>query len=160
MAAFFAKDIIASITGKYDSWPRTTASSIFSSLNWWASDSTIRTPFFVPATTRSNFESFISCIVGLTTNLSSTKPIFVAPKGPINGNPDKVTAALAAIKATISESFSWSCDNTVQVTWVSFLKSLWNNGLIGLSISLQINVSFSVGLASLLKKPPGIFPTE
>ena len=35
-----------------------------------------------------------------------TKPIFVAPKGPINGNPDKVTAALAAIKATISESFS------------------------------------------------------
>jgi hypothetical protein len=28
----------------------------------------------------------------------------------------------------------------------------------GLSISLEINVSASVGLASLLKYPPGIFP--
>ena len=98
--------------------------------------------------------------VGLEINFPSTIPIFAAPKGPINGKPDKVSAALVAIIATISESFSWSWDNTVHITWVSFLKSLWNKGRIGLSISLQISVSFSVGLASLLKKPPGIFPTE
>ena len=97
---------------------------------------------------------------GLTTNSSSIKPILIAPSGPKNGKPDKVNAALAATIATTSESFSWSCDNTVQVTWVSFLKSLWNNGLTGLSINRETNVSFSVGLASLLKKPPGIFPTE
>ena len=94
------------------------------------------------------------------TNWSSIIPIFAAPKGPIKGRPDNVIAALVAIIATISESFSRSWDKTVHVTWVSFLKSLWNKGLIGLSINLQINVSFSVGLASLLKKPPGIFPTE
>ena len=33
-----------------------------------------------------------------------------------------------------------------------------NNGLIGLSISLEVRVSNSVGLPSRLKKPPGIFP--
>jgi len=33
-----------------------------------------------------------------------------------------------------------------------------NKGLIGLSINLEISCSDSVGLASLLKYPPGIFP--
>ena len=33
-----------------------------------------------------------------------------------------------------------------------------NKGLIGLSINLDISVSLSDGFASLLKKPPGIFP--
>ena len=40
----------------------------------------------------------------------------------------------------------------------SFRKLEGNRGLIGLSINLEIKVSASVGLASLLKYPPGIFP--
>ena len=39
-----------------------------------------------------------------------------------------------------------------------FLNASGNKGLIGLSINLEINVSLSVGLASLLKYPPGILP--
>ena len=37
-------------------------------------------------------------------------------------------------------------------------KPLTNNGRIGLSISRETNVSFSVGRPSRLKNPPGIFP--
>ena len=51
-----------------------------------------------------------------------------------------------------------SADKTVQKIWISFLKSSGNRGLIGLSINLDVRVSCSVGLASLLKYPPGIFP--
>ena len=40
----------------------------------------------------------------------------------------------------------------------SFKKPSGNDGLKGLSINLEINVSFSEGLPSLLKNPPGIFP--
>ena len=47
---------------------------------------------------------------------------------------------------------------TVGSNCTSFLNSSGNKGLIGLSINLEISVSFSVGLASLLKYPPGIFP--
>ena len=45
-----------------------------------------------------------------------------------------------------------------QLTWTSLVKKSGNNGLKGLSINLEVNVSYSVGLASLLKYPPGIFP--
>ena len=51
---------------------------------------------------------FNSEIFGLAINLLSYIPIFAAPIGPMKGNPDKVKAALAAINATMSESFSWS----------------------------------------------------
>ena len=47
---------------------------------------------------------------------------------------------------------------TVGNNCTSFLNASGNKGLIGLSINLEINVSLSVGLASLLKYPPGIFP--
>ncbi len=55
-------------------------------------------------------------------------------------------------------SFSLSYEITVGNNCTSFLNSSGNKGLIGLSINLDINVSLSVGLASLLKYPPGIFP--
>ena len=64
----------------------------------------------------------------------------------------------APIIAAMSEENSASEDITVDIIWTSFLNSSGNKGLIGLSISLEVNVSFSVGLASLLKYPPGIFP--
>ena len=47
---------------------------------------------------------------------------------------------------------------TLAITCVSQLKPSANNGLIGLSIKRETSVSFSDGLPSLLKKPPGIFP--
>ena len=62
--------------------------------------------FIVADTTNSKDESFISVNVGFANNLSSIIAIFAAPNGPINGSPDNVIAALAAIIAIISESFS------------------------------------------------------
>ena len=69
-----------------------------------------------------------------------------------------VKAAEAAIKATISGSLTKSWDNTVHITKTSCLKPSTNNGRIGRSIKRAVRVSFSVGRASLLKNPPGIFP--
>jgi hypothetical protein len=39
----------------------------------------------------------------------------------MNGRPEIVSAAEAATIATMSGSFSMSCDSTVTMTWVSFL---------------------------------------
>ena len=78
--------------------------------------------------------------------------------GPSNGTPATHRAADAPIIAAISGFWSFADDITVEKTCTSFLKPSGNKGLIGLSISLEVNVSLSVGLASLLKKPPGITP--
>ena len=69
-----------------------------------------------------------------------------------------VKAAEAAIKATISGSLIKSWDNTVHITKTSCLKPSTNKGRMGRSIKRAVRVSFSVGRASLLKNPPGIFP--
>ena len=58
----------------------------------------------------------------------------------------------------ISGWFSPSYDKTVGNICTSFKKFDGNKGRSGLSISLDINVSASVGRASLLKYPPGILP--
>jgi len=76
----------------------------------------------------------------------------------MNGAPDSVSAAEAATIATMSGSFSWSCDITVQVTCVSQRQPSANSGRIGRSIRREVNVSFSVGPRSRLKKPPGMRP--
>ena len=60
--------------------------------------------------------------------------------------------------AITSASFSLSIEITLAITWVSFMKSSGNKGLIGRSIKRDANISFSLGRASLLKNPPGIFP--
>ena len=78
--------------------------------------------------------------------------------GPLNGISEIVSAAEAPIPARTSAIFSPSLDIAVMITCVSYLKDFGNNGLIGLSVSLLVNISFSEGLASLLKKPPGILP--
>ena len=44
------------------------------------------------------------------------------------------------------------------ITCVSYLNDFGNNGLIGLSVNRLVNISFSEGRASRLKKPPGILP--
>ena len=76
----------------------------------------------------------------------------------MNGNPDIAKAAEEAIIDKISGWFSLSYDKTVGNTCTSFMNPEGNKGLIGLSINLEIRVSASVGLASLLKYPPGILP--
>ena len=76
----------------------------------------------------------------------------------MNGAPEIVKAAEAAIIATISGSLTRSCESTVQITKTSFLNPDTNNGRIGRSIKRDVSVSFSVGRASRLKKPPGILP--
>ena len=49
---------------------------------------------------------------------------------------------------------------SVHTTCTSFMNPSSNRGRMGRSISLEVNVSFSLGRASRLKKPPGILPTE
>ncbi len=94
--------MIASITGWNAAWPAITAFSIVSSESSLASDSTISTASAVPATTRSSVESFISSTVGLSLISPLMKPTRAAPIGPMNGTPDRVSAAEAATIARMS----------------------------------------------------------
>ena len=61
------------------------------------SDSTISTASFVPATTKSNSESFNSSTEGFNRYFPSLYPTLLAAIGPINGNPDIASAAEEAI---------------------------------------------------------------
>ena len=158
LAAFSASLMMALMTGWKPRWPNITASSICASGSSLASDSTIITASCVPAMTRSSALLAISSSSGLSTRLPLTRPTRAAPIGPRNGRPDSVSAADAATMPTISGSFSRSCDSTVTTTWVSFLKPSRNNGRTGRSIRREVSVSFSLGLPSRLKKPPGILP--
>ena len=112
----------------------------------------------VPATTKSKLEFSNSAFDGFKIYLPSAKPTLDAPTGPIKGIPEIASAAEEAVIARISGWFSLSYEITVGNNCTSFLNASGNKGLIGLSINLEINVSLSVGLASLLKYPPGIFP--
>ena len=67
-------------------------------------------------------------------------------------------AADAPIIAGISESISGSLDNTVATTCTSFKNASGKSGRNGRSIKRDVNVSFSEGRPSRLKKPPGILP--
>ena len=141
------------------SWcPKSTAPSIKSSFNSFASDSTIKTASSVPATTISKYESSNSSKFGLRTYSPSINPTRAAPIGPSNGTPEIERAADAPIIAAMSGFCFLSEDMTVQKICISLVKWSGNIGLIGLSISLDVRVSLSVGLASLLKNPPGILP--
>ena len=76
----------------------------------------------------------------------------------MNGAPESVSAAEAAIIATMSGSLTRSWLSTVQMTSTSFLKPGTKSGRSGRSMRREVSVSFSVGRASRLKKPPGILP--
>ena len=140
------------------SCPFITQSSMTSSESSLASDSTIRMASVVPATIKSSAESFISETVGLMTGLLSMKPTLTPAIGPLNGISDIDKAADAAIMEITSVCTSGLRLMTVMTTCTSLRKSSLNDGLKGLSISLEISVSFSEGLPSRLKNPPGIFP--
>ena len=82
----------------------------------------------------------------------------MAPRGPSNGISDIVNARDAPLIERISNGFSRSADNGVVIICTSLRKPFGNNGLSGLSVRRQISIASVLGLPSLLKKLPGIFP--
>jgi ribonuclease PH len=112
----FAISAMAAIAGCIASWPNITAPNICASSSSAASDSTMSTAFFVPATTRFSLESTSCVAVGFKTYSPSTKPTRLAPIGPLKGTPEMVKAADAPTIATISGSISGSTDITVTTT--------------------------------------------
>ena len=79
----------------------------------------------------------------------STYPTSTAAVGPPNGISEIDSAAEAPIMAHTSGEQSGSTANTVATTHVLFLKSFGNNGLIGLSIALDVSTALSAGFPSL-----------
>ena len=78
-------------------------------------------------------------------------PTLAAAIGPLKGTSAIDIAADAAINATTSGGFSLSSERSMQFTCTSSLKKSGKSGLNGLSINLDVKVSISVGLPSLLK---------
>ncbi|GBE40705.1 hypothetical protein BMS3Bbin09_00591 [bacterium BMS3Bbin09] len=85
-------------------------------------------------------------------------PILAAPTGPSNGMSEILSAAETPMIPSRSDIFSSPKDRTETIPWVSQKKPSGKSGLMGLSIRRDVNVSFSLGLPSLLKNPPGILP--
>ena len=100
----------------------------------------------------------ISERVGLMMYFPSILPTRTDAIGPFHGIVDVIKAADAPTPASTSAIFSPSLCKTVIMIWVSFLNPLGNKGRIGRSVTLLVSTSCSDGLASRLKKPPGIFP--
>ena len=134
------------------------ASSISSSLISFASPSTITMESSDPATINSIEHLSISEMVGLTINCPSNFPTRTEAIGPSKGISDIPNAVDAPTAARTSASFPLSIDIIVAIICVSDLKLSGNSGLIGRSIRRAERISFSEGLPSRLKKPPGIFP--
>ncbi len=113
---------------------------------------------FVPATVKLRSDFSLSSTAGLITSFPSTLPTITPAIGPSNGILLIPKAREDPNIAVISGVESKSQAKTVFITCTSFLNPSGNIGLIGLSISLAVNVPCSPGLPSLLKNPPGIFP--
>ena len=75
-----------------------------------------------------------------------------------NGMSDTASAADAPVIARTSVSFSLSADSTSAMTCVSNRQPDGKSGRIGRSITRLVSTSFSAGLPSRLKKPPGMRP--
>ena len=71
---------------------------------------------------------------------------------------ERASAADAPVIASTSESFSVSAEMTSAITCVSFRHPDGNSGRIGRSIRRRVSTSFSEGLPSRLKNPPGMRP--
>ena len=122
--------------------------------------SIIQISSFVPATVTVNSHLSICSAVGLITKSLPILPTITPATGPSNGISETPNAKDEPNKAVISGVLFGSTDNTVLITWTSFLKFSSNIGLIGLSIKRAASVALSEGLPSLLINPPGILPTE
>ena len=78
--------------------------------------------------------------------------------GPAKGMSDKHRAHDAPTILKTSESFSPSALSKRATICVSYRYPFGKSGLRGRSVILHVNISFSVGLPSLLKYPPGKRP--
>ena len=114
---------------------------------------------FVPATVKESVALALCSTLGLITYSPSTLATITPAIGPLNGISETHNAKEDPNIAAISLLASGSTENTVLTICTSFLKPSANKGRIGLSIKRAVNVACSVGLASLLKKLPGIWPT-
>ena len=75
-----------------------------------------------------------------------------------NGSDEIDSAAEAPVIARTSESFSVSAEMSSATICVSKNQPLGNSGRIGRSIRRLVSTSFSAGLPSRLKNPPGMRP--
>ncbi len=75
-----------------------------------------------------------------------------------NGIDESASAADAPVIASTSESFSVSAEISSATICVSKYQPAGKSGRIGRSISRLVSTSFSAGLPSRLKKPPGMRP--
>ena len=126
----------------------------------FAPASIIATRSAVEATVTAICETALCSSVGLMTNLPSTRPTLTPEMGPSHGISEIERATETPIIAVISGEQSGSTDITVATTPTSFLISLGKRGRIGLSITREARVAFSLALPSRRWKEPGIRPTE
>ena len=120
--------------------------------------STIIIASSVPATIISISDSSNWLMVGLTINSPLILPTKTSEYGPPNGISEITKAADAPTAASVSASISGSDEYTEATIWVSFCQPFGKRGLAGRSINRADSTSFSLGLPSLLKNPPGILP--
>lgn len=90
----------------------------------------------------------------------SIRPTLTPEIGPSHGISEMDSAMETPSIAAISGWQSGSTDITVATTLTSFLMSLGNKGRMGLSITLDARVAFSLALPSRRWNEPGILPTE
>ena len=98
--------------------------------------------------------------VGLSTNWPLMRPMRPPATGPAKGRGDSITAAEAPVRASTSESFSWSAEITLASTCTSsFRPFLGKSGRSGRSMRRETRVSRSEGRPiSRRKKLPGMRP--
>ena len=151
--------LIKSMTGARFAEANFMASSTVASGTRLAPASTMMVFSGVPATTRSRSPSATSRYVGIKMNLPSFMPMRTAAIGPLHGMSEIASAHDAPIKPGMSASFSWSCENTVATTAISFLKPSGNNGRTARSIKRPLRMASSVGRPSrLIKREPLMRP--
>ncbi len=81
-----------------------------------------------------------------------------APTGPPKGMSEIIRAAEAALIAKISNGFVESADSDIKTTCTSLRIPSGKSGLSGRSASRATSVASVLGLPSLRKNEPGIFP--
>jgi hypothetical protein len=81
-----------------------------------------------------------------------------AGDGLLEGMSDRASAVEAPVRARTSVSFALSAESTSAMICVSKRQPSGNSGRIGRSMTRLVRTSFSDGLPSRLKKPPGIRP--
>ena len=81
-----------------------------------------------------------------------------APIGPWKGRPDSISAAEAALIATMSCGLDMSAPSTVPMIWVSLRYPSANDGRSGRSINRQVRMASSDGRPSRRNTEPGMMP--